>query len=282
MTRRLFCFGLGFTARTFAHDFPDWTVMGTSRSPASDTLRDPISILPFRRDYPVENFTELAKDVTHILLSVPPDEAGDPVFDEMEAQIRALPALQWIGYLSTTGVYGNLEGDWVDENSPYNPSGARGERRVEAEKSWLGLFDEFGLPVHIFRLPGIYGPDRNQLVSLKNGKARRISKPGQIFSRIHVSDLAAILSASMNKPCPGSIYNIADDAPAPPEDVVAYAAELLGMPPPPIQDFESADLSPMARSFYADSKRVSNEKIKEELGIQLKYPTYREGLTALL
>jgi len=282
MTRRLFCFGFGFTARTFAHDFPDWTVMGTGRSPLPDHRREPISVVPFRRNCPVENFTELAKDVTHILLSVPPDEAGDPVFDEMEAQIRALPSVSWIGYLSTTGVYGNLEGDWVDENSPYNPSGSRGERRVDAEKSWLGLFDEFGLPVHIFRLPGIYGPDRNQLVSLKNGKARRISKPGQIFSRIHVSDLAAILSASMNKPCPGSIYNIADDAPAPPEDVVAYAAELLGVEPPPLQDFESADLSPMARSFYADSKRVSNEKINEELGIQLKYPTYREGLTALL
>ncbi|MEH6545151.1 MAG: SDR family oxidoreductase [Sneathiella sp.] len=282
MTRRLFCFGLGFTARTFAHDFPEWKVMGTGRSPATDNRRETFSVFPFRRDSPVENFADVAKDVTHILLSVPPDEVGDPVFDVMAAQIRSLPSLQWIGYLSTTGVYGNLEGEWVDENSPYNPSGHRGQRRVDAEKSWIRLFYEFGMPVHIFRLPGIYGPGRNQLVSLKNGKARRISKPGQIFSRIHVSDLAAILSASMAKPCPGSIYNVADDAPAPPEEVVAYAAELLGVAPPPLQDFETADLSPMARSFYADSKRVSNAKIKAELGIRLKYPTYREGLTALL
>ncbi|MEH6525710.1 MAG: SDR family oxidoreductase [Sneathiella sp.] len=282
MTRRLFCFGLGFAARTFAHDFPEWKVMGTGRSPATDKPQETFSVYPFRRDCPVENFADLAKDATHILLSVPPDEVGDPVFDVMAAQIRSLPSLHWIGYLSTTGVYGNLEGDWVDENSPYNPSGYRGRRRVDAEKSWLRLFNEFGMPVHIFRLPGIYGPGRNQLVSLKNGKARRISKPGQIFSRIHVSDLAAILSASMTKPCPGSIYNVADDAPAPPEEVVAYAAELLGVAPPPLQDFETADLSPMARSFYADSKRVSNAKIKAELGIRLKYPTYREGLTALL
>lgn len=282
MARQLFCFGLGFTARTFAHDFPEWKVMGTSRSPAPDSSLESPKIVSFGRDSPVENFADLAKDVSHILLSVPPDDAGDPVYDEMAAQILALPALQWIGYLSTTGVYGNLDGDWVDENSPYNPSGPRGQRRMEAEKSWLRLFEDFGLPVHIFRLPGIYGPDRNQLVSLKKGKARRISKPSQIFSRIHVSDLAAILSASMNKPFPGSIYNIADDAPAPPEEVVAYAANLLGIAPPPLQDFETADLSPMARSFYADSKRVSNAKIKAELGVQLKYPTYREGLTALL
>ncbi|USG61130.1 SDR family oxidoreductase [Sneathiella marina] len=282
MTRRLFCFGLGFTARTFARDYPEWQITGTGRSPTADGPQDTLSTVPFRRDCPVENFTERAKDVTHILLSVPPDDAGDPVFDVMAEQIRALPSLQWIGYLSTTGVYGNLDGGWVDESSSYNPTGPRGQRRVDAEKSWLRQYDEFGLPVHIFRLPGIYGPGRNQLVSLKKGKARRISKPGQVFSRIHVSDLVAILSASMNKPCPGSIYNIADDAPTPPEEVVAYAAELLGVAPPPLQDFETADLSPMARSFYADSKRVSNAKIKSELGIQLKYPTYREGLTALL
>jgi len=153
---------------------------------------------------------------------------------------------------------------------------------MQAEKAWRGLYETRGLPLHIFRLPGIYGPGRNQIVSLKAGKARRIVKPDQVFSRIHVADLAAILVASMKKPNPGAIYNVADDEPAPPQDVVSHAAELLGVAPPPLIDFEAADLSPMARSFYSDSKRVSNSKIKSELGVSLKFPTYREGLAALL
>ncbi|TNE36586.1 MAG: SDR family oxidoreductase, partial [Alphaproteobacteria bacterium] len=237
---------------------------------------------PFQRGLPVEDFEVLARDVTHILLSIPPDETGDPVHDEMAAEILNLPNLRWAGYLSTTGVYGDLDGGWVDENSPYNPSGKRGVRRMQAEKAWMTLYENHGLPLHIFRLPGIYGPGRNQLVSLKSGKARRIAKPGQVFSRIHVSDLAAILKASMERPNPGRIYNVADDEPAPPQDVVTFAAKLLNMPPPPLQDFETADLSPMARSFYNDSKRVRNDRIKSELGISLKFPTYREGLAALL
>ncbi|MCF8467760.1 MAG: SDR family oxidoreductase [Sneathiella sp.] len=282
MIQKLFCFGLGFTARQLASDFPDWEIMGTSRTADDDAATGHIPLYPFRRDCPVPDFANLAQDVSHILLSVPPDDLGDPVFDIMAGEIAKLPALKWIGYLSTTGVYGDLQGDWVNEASPYNPSGLRGQRRMEAELAWRSLYEKKGLPLHIFRLPGIYGPGRNQLVSVKAGKARRIDKPGQIFSRIHVADLAAILMASMKKPDPGAIYNVADDEPAPPADVVAYAAELLGMPPPPLQDFETAELSPMARSFYADSKRVSNTKIKSELGISLRYPTYRQGLTALL
>jgi nucleoside-diphosphate-sugar epimerase len=282
MTASLFCFGLGFTARTLASDFPEWNVMGTGRSPSPGSVEDPIPVFPFRRDFPVTDFTERTSDITHVLLSVPPDDRGDPVFDVMAKQICAMPSLKWVGYLSTTGVYGNLDGAWVDENSPCNPSGVRGRRRAEAEEAWMSLYETAALPVHIFRLPGIYGPGRNQLVSIKNGKARRILKPGQIFSRIHVQDIAAILMASMRQPNPGSIYNIADDEPAPPAEVVTFAAGLLGVEPPPVLDFATADLSPMARSFYADSKRVSNAKIKAELGIQLKYPTYREGLMALL
>ncbi len=282
MTNTLFCFGLGFTARQIGTDFPHWRVMGTSRSPASGDRNNKVPLVSFRRDQPVEDFAKIAADVTHILLSVPPDEEGDPVFDVMAAEILRLKNLQWVGYLSTTGVYGDLEGGWVDENSPYNPSGERGRRRMRAEQAWRDLHEAKGLPVHIFRLPGIYGPGRTQLVSLKNGKARRIAKPGQVFSRIHVADLAAILVASMEHPNPGAVYNVADDEPAPPQDVVAYAAELLGMEPPPLIDFENAELSPMARSFYSDSKRVSNAKIKTELGISLKFPTYRKGLAALL
>lgn len=282
MDKSLFCFGFGFTARQIAMEYPHWRVMGTGRSPAGDAKEGGVSLYPFSRDQQIEKFTEVAAKVTHILLSIPPDEAGDPVFDVMAEEILRLKKLKWIGYLSTTGVYGNLDGGLVTEESPYNPSGERGSRRMRAEQAWRGLYETNGLPVHIFRLPGIYGPGRNQLVSLKKGMARRIAKPGQIFSRIHVTDLAAILVASMEKPNPGAIYNVADDEPAPPQDVVAYAAKLLGVKPPPLIDFETADLSPMARSFYSDSKRVSNDKIKSELGISLKFPTYREGLAALL
>ena len=215
MTQQLFCFGLGFTARQIAADYPDWEVLGTSRTPPLDGETSEFSIFPFRRGSPIPDFSNLTKEVSHILLSIPPDDLGDPVYDEMREQIVSLPNLKWIGYLSTTGVYGDLDGGWVDEESPYNPSGKRGERRMLAEKAWRGLYETRGLPLHIFRLPGIYGPGRNQLVSLKNGKARRIEKPGQVFSRIHVADLAAILVASMKKPNPGAIYNVADDEPAP-------------------------------------------------------------------
>lgn len=282
MTKRLFCFGFGFTARQISADYPQWRVMGTSRSPAFDPAPRAPSLFAFRRGQRIESFAEIARNVSHILLSIPPDDAGDPVFDVMAEDILRLPKLEWVGYLSTTGVYGDLDGGWVDEETPYNPSGDRGRRRMRAEQDWRGLYERKGLPVHIFRLPGIYGPGRNQLVSLQSGKARRVVKDGQVFSRIHVADLAAILMASMERPNPGAIYNVADDEPAPPQDVVTYAAELLGMDPPSLIDFDSADLSPMARSFYADSKRVSNAKIKSELGISLKYPTYREGLAALL
>ncbi|MAL79381.1 MAG: NAD(P)-dependent oxidoreductase [Sneathiella sp.] len=280
--KHLFCFGLGFTGRQIAADHPALRVSGTSRSPAGKATADGLPLYPFQRDAGIDGFADLAADVTHILLSIPPDAEGDPVFDTMVEEILRLPKLEWVGYLSTTGVYGNLDGGWVDETSPCNPSGVRGLRRMRAEQAWRGLYEKSGLPVHIFRLPGIYGPGRNQLVSLKAGKARRINKPGQVFSRIHVADLAAILVASMNRPNSGAVYNVADDEPAPPQDVVAYAADLLKMPPPPLIDFDAADLTPMARSFYDDSKRISNVKIKSELGISLQYPTYREGLAALL
>lgn len=285
MTNReieLFCFGFGFTAARIAADFPEIGVRGTSRTPAGKRTPGGAPLIAFERGRKVENFAERAADVTHILLSIPPDAEGDPVFDTMAEDILRLPKLNWVGYLSTTGVYGNRDGGWVDETSPLAPSGIRGRRRLQAEEAWLGLHNDAGLPVHIFRLPGIYGPSRNQLTSLRSGKARRINKPGQVFSRIHVADLARILVASMRRPDPGSIYNVADDEAAPPQDVVAYAAELLGVTPPPLIDYNEADLTPMARSFYDDSKRVSNAKIKSELGISLMYPTYREGLAALL
>ena len=189
--------------------------------------------------------------------------------------------MKWVGYLSTSGVYGNRGGDWVDEESPLEPTTARGQRRLEAERSWLRLHSDFGLPVHLFRLAGIYGPGRNTLLNLRDGSAKRIIKPGQIFSRIHVDDIAGVLAASMAKPNPGRVYNVCDDEPCPPQEVVEYAANLLGMSVPPEIPFEQAELSPMAKSFYADSKRVSNKRIKNELGYRLFYPNYREGLGAL-
>ena len=183
-----------------------------------------------------------------------------------------------MGYLSTTAVYGDHQGGWVDESTPVNPQSVRAVQRVLAERQWLAT----GLPVHIFRLAGIYGPGRGPFEKVRDGSARRIIKPGQVFSRIHVADIAATLLASIQRPDPGAIYNVCDDDPAPPEDVLSHAAALLGLPEPPAVAYDQADMTPMARSFYAESKRVRNDRIKTDLGLNLTYPSYREGLAALL
>jgi hypothetical protein len=268
----LFCFGLGYSAKALARRLTahGWTITGTSRTGGGGTIAfDGTAPLP------VGYFN----GVTHLLISVPPTENGDPVLSCHANELRQLlPALEWAGYLSTTGVYGDRHGEWVDETSPLKPSTARGHRRLAAETEWLKL----GLPLHIFRLAGIYGPGRNQLVSILDGTARRVVKPGQIFSRIHVEDIAGVLEASIAKPQPGRAYNVCDDEPCPPQDVVAFAARLLKRPPPPEITFEDAELSPMAKSFYTESKRVSNQRIKTELSYRLIYPTYREGLASLL
>ena len=224
----------------------------------------------------------MPSSVTHLLISIPPDEDGDIVLRYHSERIAELSSdIEWTGYLSTTGVYGNRDGGWVDEGSDLEPSTERGRRRVEAEKQWLALSERSGLRLAIFRLAGIYGPGRNQLVSVAAGTSRRIVKPGQVFSRIHVEDIASILETSIVRPNQRAIYNVCDDEAASPQDVVAYAAQLLGVDAPPEIAFEDAEMSPMGRSFYAESKRVSNERIKSELGVVLKYPTYREGLNAL-
>lgn len=277
--RRLFCFGLGFSASTLAHALRDegFIVAGTCRGEEkAAALRDEgIEAFVYGPDQALD--PAALEGTTHLLLSIPPDENGDPVARDLGNSLQALP-LQWVGYLSTTGVYGDRGGDWVDELSPLAPSTARGRRRLEAEEQWAAL----DLPLHIFRLAGIYGPGRNQLATLRAGTAKRIVKQGQVFSRIHVEDIANVLAASIAHPVPGAAYNVCDNEPAPPQDVVAFAAELLGMTPPPEIPFEDADLSPMAKGFYAESKRVSNKRIREELGVTLRYPTYREGLKALL
>ena len=221
--------------------------------------------------------------VTHILLSAAPTESGDPALPYIKSLLDAqAEAPQWVGYLSTTGVYGGHGGAWIDEDTPPGPVGARGQRRVDAEAAWAQLAAAQNIPMHYFRLAGIYGPGRNQLRSVQNGTARRIDKPGQVFSRIHVDDIAQILLASIDRPQAGRAYSVCDDEPAPPQEVVAFAAALLGVTPPPLTPFAEAELSPMARSFYGDNKRIRNERLKQELGVSLRYPTYREGLTALL
>jgi nucleoside-diphosphate-sugar epimerase len=278
---QLFCFGLGYSAQALMHRLAPlgWTISGTSQS--GEAVAGSARV--WRFDGTAALPAAALDGATHLLVSIPPGDEGDLVIrHDADDLVRRAAQFTWVGYLSTTGVYGDRGGEWVDEDSPLMPNTDRGHRRLDAENAWLKLFVRQGLPVHIFRLAGIYGPDRNQLVSIREGTARRIVKPGQVFSRIHVDDIAQVLMASIVRPHPGRAYNICDDEPCPPQDVIAYAAHLLGRAPPPEIPFDAADLSPMARSFYADSKRVSNKRIKEELGCRLLYPTYREGLKALL
>lgn len=279
MSGRLFCFGLGYTGLVFARRLQaqGWEVAGTTRSPdkAAELRAEGIAAEVFERDRPLH--ASVLEGTTHVLSSVAPDEAGDPVLGAHLDHLLALPDMVWAGYLSTTGVYGDRDGEWVEETDPPAPSSARTGRRVGAEGRWLAS----GLPAHVFRLAGIYGPGRSAIDQVRTGRARRIIKPGQVFGRIHVDDIADVLAASIARPNPGAIYNVADDEPAPPQDVVAYAAGLLNIEPPPEVPFDEADLTPMARSFYADNRRISNTRIRTELGVELRYPTYREGLAAI-
>lgn len=282
----LFCFGLGYTAGVLARvlEAEGWRVLGTRRSTDATQAMSArgAEIRVFDRAHPLADAPALLAGVTHILSSVPPDDAGDPVLDLHGEDIAASRGLRWIGYLSTTGVYGDRAGGWVDEAAPLLPTGERGRRRVSAETRWLDLWRRHGAPVHVFRLAGIYGPGRSALDTVRSGRAQRIVKPGQVFSRIHVADIAQVLRASMARPRPGAIYNVCDDDPAAPADVIAFACALLGVPPPPPVPIEQAELSEMALSFYADNKRVSNRRMKQELGVELRYPSYRDGLAALL
>lgn len=291
-TMRLFCFGYGYSARALGRALrgPSCRVAGTVRETdkARTLAADDIQSFVFDGAAPLRHAGEALAGTTHLLVSAPPDGGGDPVLLQHAADIAALveaaPALRWVGYLSTTAVYGDRDGDWVDEETPVSPTSARASRRVAAENAWLDLHHAQHVPVHIFRLAGIYGPGRNALVDVRRGTARRIRKPGQVFSRIHVDDIAAALAASMARPNPGRIYNVCDDEPAPGSDVVLHACQLLGAACPSEIPFEQAapTMSEMARSFYADNKRVRNDRMKRELGVILRYPNYRVGLDALL
>jgi nucleoside-diphosphate-sugar epimerase len=280
MDKVLFSFGHGYSARALAARLLPlgWRIYGTTRDAAkAETLRAD-GVLPLIWDD--DDLTPALTEATHLLSSVGPTDDGDPVLARHGDQIaRIAPHLAWAGYLSTTGVYGDHHGNWVDETTPLTPSTRRGKLRVSAEADWQAITD---LPLHLFRLAGIYGPGRGPFAKVREGTARRIIKPGQVFSRIHVDDIAQVLEASIRAPCPGAAYNLCDDDPAPPEDVIAFAAELLNLPVPDAVAFEDADLSPMARSFYSESKRVSNRRIREGLGIRLIHPDYRSGLRAMI
>ena len=256
-----------------------WTVTGTTRDDPARVASAGAQPLLWPGDETAIR-TELAR-ADAILVSAGPGPEGDPALRDFAEAIAASPA-RWLGYLSTTGVYGDHGGGWVDETTPLTPSTRRGHERVAAEAAWQRLAADHGLPLHIFRLAGIYGPGRGPFEKLRSGTARRIVKPGQVFSRIHAEDIAQVLAASMARPDPGAIYNVCDDEPAPPELVLETAATLLGVPVPPAEDYATAEMTPMARSFYAESKRVANDRIKRDLGVALRYPDHRAGLLALL
>lgn len=272
--KTLLVLGHGYSATALARRLipMGWSVIGTTRHRAEALRAEGVTPLI----WPGELGPALSR-ATHILASAAPDAGGDPFLQAAGAQIAAARP-EWVGYLSTTAVYGDHQGAWVDEETALTPQSPRAVQRVLAEGQWL----QTGLPVHIFRLAGIYGPGRGPFEKLRNGTARRILKPGQVFSRIHVEDIAATLMASIAHPAPGRIYNVCDDEPAPPEDILSYAARLLGVPEPPAVDFDSAEMTPMARSFYGESKRVRNDRIKQELGVELAYPGYRQALQAIL
>jgi nucleoside-diphosphate-sugar epimerase len=276
---KLLVFGLGFSALHVAQHLQvsgaQVTATVRSRTKAGGLAQAGITPRLFS---PEHTDAEIADDIAAgdaILVSVPPGESGDPVLASFADRIATASNLRWVGYLSTVGVYGDHAGGWVDETTPTTSGKGRSQNRIIAEQAWLAL------GAHVFRLSGIYGPGRNQLVQLASGTARRIVKPGQIFNRIHVTDIAAVIEASLARPRQGAIYNVTDNEPAPPQDVVAFAAKLCGLEPPAEIPFERAELSPMAKSFYSENRRVRNALIREELGVTLNYPTYREGLTAL-
>lgn len=278
MTKTLLSLGHGFSAQALASLLvkDGWHVIGTTRKPEKFDKLKAEGVEPLL--WPCD-LTEVLSEATHVLTSAGPDAEGDPILRLAGEDIaKAASNLEWVGYLSTTGVYGDHDGGWVDEESELDPATERGKRRVKAEREWLDIPDS---PVHVFRLAGIYGPGRGPFAKLRRGVAQRVIKKNQVFSRIHVDDIAQVVKASIDKPNPGRVYNVCDDDPQPPEIVIEYAAELLGMEPPPAVPFEEADMSPMARSFYSDSKRVRNDRIKNELGVKLLYPDYKSALHAL-
>lgn len=283
--KKLFCFGLGYSAEALARRLSPagWQITGTARS---DDGVERIAALGYRGirfdgHNPAPEATTALADATHVLVSASPDELGDPVLRLHGGDLAKAANLDWIGYLSTIGVYGNSDGQWIDETATPKPGVPRTKRRLEAEADWLAFAEAHRKRVQIFRLGGIYGPGRSAIDDLRDGTARRIVKPGQVFNRIHVDDIATVLLAAANGAGRHTIYNVTDDEPSPSQDVIAYAADLMGLEPPPEIPFEQAELTPMGRSFYADNRRVSNRRLHDDLGVTLRFPTYREGMAGI-
>ena len=281
--RVLFCFGLGYSAKALARrlNVKGWSVRGTCQTIERRAALEALGFCVSKFDgiTPIET-PEIFKGVTHFLLSIPPKDNLDPALFHHNIEIANQKPL-WLGYLSTTGVYGDQNGGWVDENSALKPSNTRSKQRVKVEQDWLNWGQRNDVPVQIFRLAGIYGPKRSVFEKIKDKKAKRIGKPGHLFSRIHVEDIATVLEASISKPEGGKIYNVCDDEPASQSDVISFAYSLMGRSPPPEIPLEKSELSSMALSFWRDNRRVSNARIKQELGIKLAFPSYKDGLNSI-
>ena len=284
---RVFFFGMGYSSLATARAVhqaiaPDVPISGTTRSEENaDALADSaIRAHLFDGTQPGATLAEDLLKATHVVLSIPPDDAGDPALRHHRATLDAAENLQWLGYFSTVGVYGDFSGAWIDETAPRRPVNRRSQQRIVAEGQWRDYAAERGVPLAILRLAGIYGPGRSAFDKLRDGAARRIVKPGQVFNRIHVDDIGRITRLAAERKLAGT-FNVADDEPAPPQDLVTFAAELMGVAPPPEVPFDSAEMTEMARSFYADNKRVGNAAIKQALALELLHPNYREGLRAI-
>jgi hypothetical protein len=281
--KKLFCFGYGYTASFLAERLRPygWKIAGTTTDPEKLAFmkKNGIEAWLFDQRHPLTDPYNIFDGVTHVLISIPPGTEGGIGYLLHGEDIAAIPTLEWLGYLSTTAVYGNQDGNWVDEETPPAPTSRRGSLRLKAEQQWETLYRE-GVPLHIFRLAGIYGPGRSVIDAVRAGTARRIEKPGHVFNRIHIEDIVQALIASMNRPNPGAIYNLSDDEPAPSNEVITFACNMLGLQPPPLVPFDQCDLAPIVRSFYKDNKRVRNARMRDELGVELLYPDFRSGMQA--
>ena len=285
--KKLFCFGYGYVAEHLAkklkEEDPSWQICGTTRdSDRLNAMRESgMKAYIYSDTHPFNDPLFILDGVTHILISIPPNAQGDVVFQTHERDILQIPSIRWIGYCSSTSVYGNRDGEWVDETSEVRPTSERGSKRARAESAWLKMRRIAGIPINIFRLAGIYGAGRSAIDSVKAGDSRRIFKEGHVFNRMHIDDIVNVMIASMSQPHPGDMYNLADDMPSPSHELIYYACELLGKTPPALVNYEDIEMAPIARSFYKDNKRIHNRKIKEKLGITLKYPNYIAGLEAI-
>jgi len=283
----VFFFGMGYSSRATARAIhqlrdPDVPIAGTTRSAeGAEAFADTsYRMHVFNGEVPGTTLSEDLRAATHVILSIPPDERGDAALNLHRADLDAAEQLEWIGYFSTVGVYGDFGGQWIDETAPTRPVNNRSKQRVEAEQAWRDYAEQRGVPLFIERLAGIYGPGRSAFDKRREGTARRIVKPNQVFNRIHVEDIGRITALAALSNLAGT-YNLTDTEPAPPQDLVTYAAQKMGVEPPPEVPFETAKMTEMARSFYSDNKRVSSKRILDTLNTTLQYPTYRDGLDAI-